>query len=97
MPLILANDVSLFCSSTMSPNLRYFSATVLTNHPIYTINSNFIKLSSQHKDFGVIFSSDLSWSAHYNAISTKTYQTLGLMPLDEHSRSTVLKQINSCT
>ena len=39
----------------------------------------FIKLSSQHKDLGVTFSSDFSWSAHYNAISTKAYQTLGLI------------------
>ena len=46
---------------------------------MYTINGNFIKSSSQHKDLGVIFSSDLSWSAHYNAISTKAYQTLGLI------------------
>ena len=46
---------------------------------MHTINGNFIKRSSQHKDPGVIFSSDLSWSAHYNAISTKAYQTLGLI------------------
>jgi len=53
---------------------------VLNDHPIYTINGNLIKPSSQHKDLGVIFSSDLSWSAHYNdAISTKAYQTLGLI------------------
>ena len=37
--------------------LRYFSGTVLTDHPIYTIKGNFIKLSLQHKDLGVIFSS----------------------------------------
>ena len=60
-------------------HLRYFSTTVLTDHPIYTINGNLIKPSSQHKDLGVTFSSDLSWSAHYNAISTKAYQTLGLI------------------
>jgi len=60
-------------------HLYYFSAMVLTDHPMHTINGNFIKRSSQHKDPGVIFSSDLSWSAHYNAISTKAYQTLGLI------------------
>jgi len=60
-------------------HLRFFSARVLSNHPIHTINGNFIRPSSQHKDLGVIFSSDLSWSAHYNAISTKAYQTLGLI------------------
>ena len=59
--------------------LRFFSVTTLTDHPLYTINGNFIKLLSQHKDLGVTFSSDFSWSAHYNTISTKAYQTLGLI------------------
>jgi len=48
-------------------------------YPIYTIDGNLIKPSSQHKDLGVTFSSDLSWSAHYNAILIKAYQTLGLI------------------
>ena len=40
-----------------------------------------ILLNLRHsiKIWGVTFSSDLSWSAHYNAISTKAYQTLGLI------------------
>jgi len=60
-------------------HLHFFSVTTATDRPVYTINGNFIKLVSQHKDLGVTFSSDFSWSAHYNAISTKVYQTLGLI------------------
>jgi len=56
-------------------HLLFFSTTIITD-PVHTINGNFIKYLSQH---GVTFSSDFSWSAHYNAISTKAYQTLGLI------------------
>ena len=53
-----------------------FYPTTTTDHPTYTINGNPIKISLQHKDLGVTFSSNFNWSAHYNIISTKAYQTL---------------------
>ena len=71
-----SNSTDLLFNESKFIHLCFFSATVLTDHPIYPINGNFIKHSSQHKDLGAIFLSDLSWSAHYNAISTKAYQTL---------------------
>ena len=39
------------------------------------------EISSQDhcKDLGIIFSSDLSWSHHYNRISAKAYRQLGLI------------------
>jgi len=60
-------------------HLCFFSTTIVTDRPVYTINGNFIKYLSQHKDPEITFSSDFSWSAHYNAISTKAHQTLGLI------------------
>ena len=31
------------------------TVTTVTNHPVYAINGNFIKLLLQHKDLGVTF------------------------------------------
>ena len=47
-------------------HLRFFLTTTVP--PTYTINGNPIKCLAQHKDLGVTFTSDFSWSAHYNNI-----------------------------
>ena len=44
-----------------------------------TLNGLPLNITNSCKDLGVLFSSDLSWSSHYQAITTKAYQTLGLI------------------
>jgi len=54
--------------------LQFFSKTTSTDdHPTYTVNGNAIKTLQQHKDLGVTFSSNFSWTAHYSKITTKVY------------------------
>ena len=45
----------------------------------YYLNGELIATSTHGKDLGVTFSSDLSWNKHYEKISSKAYQTLGLI------------------
>jgi len=49
------------------------------NSTTYTVNGKPIRQLSQHKDIGVIFSSNLNWTDHYRTITTKAYQMLGLI------------------
>ena len=46
--------------------------------PTYTINGRAIGHKTQHKDLGILFTNDLSWSQHYQLITSKAYKTLGL-------------------
>ena len=45
----------------------------------YSINGTSITSRDLCKDLGIIFSSDLSWTEHYNTTTAKAYQTLGLI------------------
>ena len=45
----------------------------------YTVNGRPIKQLLQHKDLGIIFSSNLNWTDHYKTITTKVYIILGLI------------------
>ena len=45
----------------------------------YTVNNKPIIKQIQHKDLGINFTNDLQWNKHYIAITTKAYQTLGLI------------------
>ena len=45
-----------------------------TENPTYVVNEKPVKLSQQHKDLGMTFSSDLNWTTHYKIIITKAYQ-----------------------
>ena len=46
---------------------------------IYSINSCVIQNDSQHKDIGIIVSSDLSWTNHILYIAAKAYKILALL------------------
>ena len=44
-----------------------------------TINNNSIPTRENHRDLGVIVSSDLSWQSHHNHIAARTYRILSLL------------------
>ena len=48
---------------------------------IYSINGNPIASSSQHKDLGITFTANLTWTEHHKIITARAYQTLGLIIL----------------
>ena len=54
--------------------LRY--SLSLQDNPVYYIRDSVIKASKAHCDLGVILTSDLSWSAHYNKICSSAYRSL---------------------
>jgi len=59
-------------------HLRFWAKDTL-DHSVYNINGQPIKCLEQHKDLGVIFTSDFNWTAHYTSICAKAYRTLGLI------------------
>ena len=59
--------------------LRFHNRTTTTTSSNYTVNDTSITSLDHCRDLGVIFSTDLSWTKHYNAITAKAYQSLGLI------------------
>ena len=45
----------------------------------YKINDKVIDRKSHHKDLGIFFNNNLTWTYHYDHIITKAYNTLGLL------------------
>ena len=45
----------------------------------YSLGDAQLLSTNSHKDLGVLFFADLSWTSHYHAITAKAYQTLGLI------------------
>ena len=45
----------------------------------YHIDTNQLTQSNLHRDLGVLQSTNLSWSHHYNHISANAYKSLGLL------------------
>ena len=45
----------------------------------YELNGVLVKTSNTYKDIGVFFSADLSFTTHYNYITTRVYRMLGLI------------------
>ena len=45
----------------------------------YKINDRVIDCKLHHKDLGIFFNNNLTWTDHYDHIITKAYNTLGLL------------------
>lgn len=58
--------------------LHFFSSSSILT-PDYYLDSTPLSTSDNHKDLGVIFTTNLSWSHHYSHITTSAYRLLGLL------------------
>ena len=45
----------------------------------YNINNRELSKVAEHRDLGIIFTENLSWYSHYEAIVAKAYKSLGLL------------------
>jgi len=68
----------LFFNYSKFVHLRFWEKDT-ADYPLYNVNGHPIQRLLQHKDLGVIFTSDFTWTAHYISISAKAYKTLGLI------------------
>ena len=71
------NDLSF--NATKSCLLRFCNKARDVTLFDYSINGTDITSQDHFRDLGVIFSSDLSWTEHYNTLTAEVYQTLGLV------------------
>ena len=86
----LQQDLNSIASWSLSWNLPFNESKCTLLHcsaksdfqsfsETYAINGCTVSLKYNHKDLGVIMSSDLSWNMHYDYIFSKSYKTLGLI------------------
>ena len=58
----------------------------------YNINGKTVTTSDQHKDLGIIISSNLPFSLHYETILAKAYELLGLLHRAFETHSTIVRK-----
>ena len=84
----LQNDIDAISSWSHTSNILFnkskfvhlcFWQKPTTKISTYTVNDKSINMLMQHKDWGINFTNDLLWSKHYEIITAKAYQTLGLI------------------
>ena len=56
-----------------------FSASHPAVNVSYVLNQHQLSATNSHKDFGIIVSSNLDWTDHYNYISDQAHKTFGLL------------------
>ena len=85
---LLQQDISSLLDWSKSWNLCFneqkcilvkFSASTPKVCEDYSLNDHILNTSSSHKDLGIIISSDLYWSDHFQYISSQAYKTFGLL------------------
>ena len=82
----------LFFNETKFTHVRFCAANSDIT-PTYTINGKVIDHKTHHKDLRILFSSDLSWTEHYNHITPKACKTLGLLHRIFKSNNTQTKKL----
>ena len=59
--------------------LIHFSASCPAVNVSYFLNKHQLSVTNSHKDLGIIVSSNLNWTDHYNYISGQAYKIFGLL------------------
>ena len=73
------NTLSLALIPVKCAVLRVFLSPSLTTPPVYTILNVTLCSVSKQQDLGILVKNDLTWSDHYNYISSKAYRSLNLI------------------
>ena len=67
----------LFFNENKFVHIR-FCSTISNNTTTYKINDMAVDCKLHHKDLGILYSHNLTWTEHYKHITEKAYNTLGL-------------------
>ena len=73
-------------------HLRFLPHLSPDSSPAYDINDTPIPSVNHHKDLGVILTSDLSFTSHYQHIISSAYKILGILRRSFTSASTSSKK-----
>ncbi len=72
-------------------HLQFSRGSTNFNHT-YSIDAQQIPVKTEHRDLGLIVSSDLSWNSHYCLIASRAYRLIGLLRRTFKSVDSVLEK-----